>query len=105
MRRMISSARYEIVPKDTYEMRRNPAREQSTLVGLGEPLEKRIQPNLVNERLGDRTANDATLARLVVEQVRRFELRLEVVELTRELVRDDRARLGALQPRVLFPDA
>ena len=86
-------------------MRSNPAREQRTLVGLGKPLKECVEPDLVDERLGDRAAHDAALARLVVEQVRRLKLGLEVVELARELVRDDSAGFRALQPRVLLPDA
>lgn len=86
-------------------MRSNPAREQRPLVRFGQPFEESIEPDLVDERLRDRAAHDTALARLVVEQVRRLELRLEVVQPARELVRDDRARLRALQPRVLLPDA
>ena len=86
-------------------MRRDIAREQRALVRHGQALQERVEPDLVHERLGDRALHDAAPARLVVEQVRVLELLLELVELARELVRDDRARLRALQPRVLAPDA
>ena len=89
----------------TYKVRRDPAREQRALVRDGQPLEERVEPDRVDERLGDRATHDAALARLVVEEVRVLELLLELVELARELVRDDRARLRALQARVLAPDA
>ena len=86
-------------------MRRDPAREQRALVRDGQPLQERVEPDRVDERLGDRAPHDAALARLVVEEVRVLELLLELIELARELVRDDRARLRALQARVLAPDA
>ena len=86
-------------------MRRDPAREQRALVRHRQALEERVQPDLVHERLGDRALHDTAPARLVVEQIRVLELLLELVELARELVRDDRARLRALQARVLAPDA
>ena len=89
----------------TYEVRRDPTREQRALVRHRQALQQRVQADLIDERLGDRALHDAPPARLVVEQVRLLELLLQFVEFARELVRDDRARLRALQARVLAPDA
>ncbi len=86
-------------------MRRDPAREQRALVRLGQALQQRLEPDLVDKRLRDRTTHNAVAARDVVVQVRALELRLQVVQRLREVVRDRRARLRALQPCVLLPDA
>ena len=85
-------------------MGRDPAREERTLVRDRQTLEQNIEPDLVDERLGDCPAHDAALARGVVKEVRGLELGLQVVELARELVRDDRPWLRAADARVLLPD-
>ena len=86
-------------------MRGDPAREQRPLVGLRNPLEERLQPDLVDERLRNRTLHDRLARRRVVKQVRPLELRLEVVQRARQLVRDERARFRAAVLGVLRPDA
>ena len=64
----------------------DPAGEQRPLVGLRNPLEQRLQPNLVDERLRNRTLHDRLARSRVVKQVRPLELRLEVVQRARQLV-------------------
>ena len=67
-------------------------------------LYERVQSNFLDERLGDCAAQDAPTTWRVVEQVRAFELRLQVVQRYRQLVGDSRARFRALQPLVLAPN-
>jgi hypothetical protein len=91
--------------KKTHEMRSNITREQRPLIRLGQTLQQCLQPNLIHKRLGNGTAHDALLAAWVIEQIRVFELGLELIQLHRELVGNGRARFGALQALVLAPDA
>lgn len=79
------------------KVRCDPAREQGALVRLGQTLEKRVNSNLLDERLGNGTTEDTTAAWNIIKQIRRLELCLEVIELARELVRNKRAWLGTVE--------
>ena len=86
-------------------MRGDPTGEQRPLVRSRNPLEQRCQPNLVNERLRNRALHDRLAGDCVIEQVRTLELRLQVIQRARQLVRDERARFRATVLGVFRPDA
>jgi len=71
----------------------NPAGEHSPLVGFGESLQQLIQPNLLDEGLGDRLPHDTLPAGDIIEKIRVFQLRLKIVQSARQFIRDDCTRL------------
>jgi len=85
-------------------MRPNVAREQSPLIALREPLQKLLEPNLIDERLGNRPPHNTMSTGDIVKEIGRLQLGLEAVQRLRQLIRNDRPRFGALQPGVLLPD-
>ena len=70
----------------TYKVRSNPAREQSPLIRLRQPLHQRLQPNLVHQRPRNRPPQHAFPAPDILEQIRRLKFRLEIIQFTRQLV-------------------
>ena len=91
--------------RKTHKVRRDPAGEQRPLIRLWQPLHQHIQSNLIHQCLRDRPLEYALPAWHVVEQVRVFELSLEVVERRRELVGDGSTRLRSSETGMLLRDA
>ena len=86
-------------------MRGDPTGEQRPLVRFRNPLEQHFQPNLVDERLRNRTLHHCLADTRVIVQVRPLELRLEVIQRARQLIRDECARFRATVLGVFRPNA
>lgn len=75
-------------------------------VGVGQALDERVEPDLLDERLGDCELEDRARARLeLVQALGLLELDLEDVERRRELVREERPRDGSVLGGGTEPEA
>ena len=75
------------------------------MIRLWKSIDQGVKANPVDQCFWDGSAYDALPTWQIVEQVRTFKLSLEIVERTRELIRDLGSWLCSLKTGMLTPDA